>query len=141
MALSYPARGHRGGFTLVELLVVMAVIALLIAMLLPALKRARQAARTIQCGSQMRQVTVALLNYAYQHHEVLPYLAWRADLVRSGILPGRPKAAEAGASWNSRCPDEAAAGPPGVRWPVGAGYLGGIGWRPRTDRTGGRERA
>jgi prepilin-type N-terminal cleavage/methylation domain-containing protein len=52
------------GFTLVELLVVIAIIALLIGLLLPALAKARASARTTKDGSQMNQVHKAMLIYA-----------------------------------------------------------------------------
>ena len=52
------------GFTLVELLVVMAIIALLIGLLLPALSKARAAARTTKDASQINQIHKALLIYA-----------------------------------------------------------------------------
>jgi prepilin-type N-terminal cleavage/methylation domain-containing protein/prepilin-type processing-associated H-X9-DG protein len=60
-------------FTLVELLVVIAIIALLIAMLLPALNRARQAAQTTQCLSNLRQLGLATLTYTATYKGRLPY--------------------------------------------------------------------
>jgi prepilin-type N-terminal cleavage/methylation domain-containing protein len=62
----------RRGFTLVELLVVIAIIGVLVALLLPAVQAAREAARRSQCINNMRQVTVATLNYENARNELPP---------------------------------------------------------------------
>lgn len=64
----YEQRGRRTrGFTLIELLVVVAIIAVLMALLLPALSQAREQAKKTVCGSNLRQVGIAINIYASQN--------------------------------------------------------------------------
>ena len=65
--------GRRRGFTLIELLVVIAIIAILIALVLPAVQAAREAARRTQCRSRLKQMALALHNYAETHGTFMPY--------------------------------------------------------------------
>ena len=80
-------------FTLLELLVVIAVIALLAALLLPALKQARDKAKQTQCLGNLRQLALAAGFYAADHDDwMVPQLSgaklWPIILQICGYLPG-----------------------------------------------------
>jgi prepilin-type processing-associated H-X9-DG protein/prepilin-type N-terminal cleavage/methylation domain-containing protein len=62
-----------GGFTLVELLVVIGIIAVLISVLLPALSKARKQAQAVTCLSQLKQIGLGMSLYAQANRDFMPY--------------------------------------------------------------------
>ncbi len=72
MKLHVPQTRHRIAFTLVELLVVVAIIAILVALLLPGLSRAKSQANSARCQSNLRQLNLALLSYAHDFRDYDP---------------------------------------------------------------------
>jgi prepilin-type N-terminal cleavage/methylation domain-containing protein/prepilin-type processing-associated H-X9-DG protein len=64
--------GRTRGFTLVELLVVIGIIAVLVGILLPTLNKARLAAQTVSCKSNLRQLVLATQMFASEHQSFLP---------------------------------------------------------------------
>jgi prepilin-type N-terminal cleavage/methylation domain-containing protein/prepilin-type processing-associated H-X9-DG protein len=78
----------RRGFTLIELLVVIAIIAILAAILFPVFAKAREKARQSSCLNNQRQIAVAILMYAQDHDEEMPFSAdvWPQINVDRNIL-------------------------------------------------------
>ena len=66
------SRFRRAAFTLVELLVVIGIIALLISVLLPALAKSRESANQVKCLSNMRQIALAIIQYANDNKGTMP---------------------------------------------------------------------
>jgi prepilin-type N-terminal cleavage/methylation domain-containing protein/prepilin-type processing-associated H-X9-DG protein len=64
------------GFTLIELLVVIAIIAILAAILFPVFAQAREKARTASCGSNTRQLGLAVRMYVQDYDEHFPFGGW-----------------------------------------------------------------
>lgn len=87
-----PRTADLSGFSLIELLVVMAIIAILAALLLPGLSRAKEAGRAVACKNNLRQLSLGSATYALDNKDRLPFfLNWLAtrpgDLTSGQLFP------------------------------------------------------
>lgn len=100
------------GFTLVELLVVITIIAILMALLLPALAAVREAARRNNCGANVKQLALAILNFESAHRR-FPLASDPAGSDKlAGLLLSEPGSVTlAGYSWIAKILPEIEEGP------------------------------
>jgi prepilin-type N-terminal cleavage/methylation domain-containing protein/prepilin-type processing-associated H-X9-DG protein len=88
------------GFTLVELLVVMAIIAILISLLLPAMKKVREQARTTTCLTNLRQLGSSIQMYATDNNDYIPHV--RSEYFMRSIVHGNQTLVDCMWSWPDR---------------------------------------
>jgi prepilin-type N-terminal cleavage/methylation domain-containing protein len=123
-----PTRGYDRAFSILELVVVIAVIATLVSLLLPALASSRESARRVVCASNIRTLCTAVLTYSQANRDCIPVTEYpfnRTTRLQTSVLaqPFEALRSELGdpPDWSSfgpaRCPSDDRVGPV-----VGFGY-------------------
>jgi prepilin-type N-terminal cleavage/methylation domain-containing protein len=139
-AVSRQVRQEVSAFTLIELLVVIAIIAILAALLLPALAKANERAKRINCVSNLHQLGIASIVYAMDNQEKVLHAL--SDTVQVALTPvSRDLSKSLGLLINSNAPsiwacpslpdlpfydNYAGFGTPLDSWSIGYQYFGGI---------------
>jgi prepilin-type N-terminal cleavage/methylation domain-containing protein/prepilin-type processing-associated H-X9-DG protein len=135
----------RRGFTLIELLVVIAIIAILAAILFPVFAKAREKARQSSCLSNIKQLSLGVMQYCQDYDERLPYarygydgaehITWKRvimpyvknwNIFECPSKPGHWVSACAGSNWPSQGPNIAAISAIAYNYHIGNNSLGQV---------------
>ena len=129
-------RSNASAFTIIELLVSVAIITLLLALLLPSVERARELAQRVKCLSNQRQLIIGVVTYAGDNKKLLPsafcddpnsLYTWRTSTPMKNAMVSYTSG---GYAASLMCTGEPFMGPAGqyaaIGWHMGFNYMGGM---------------